>query len=66
MRRPPRWPSGPSRPARRCGGKDASSAALIQGSTLAGVLLDEAALDKILDPYSMTEPGISGKELLEG
>ncbi len=27
-------------------------------------LLDEAALDKILDPYSMTEPGISGKELL--
>ena len=29
-------------------------------------LLDEAALDKILDPYSMTEPGISGKELLEG
>ena len=28
-------------------------------------LLDEAALDKILDPYSMTEPGISGKELLE-
>ena len=31
-----------------------------------GGLLDEAALDKILDPYSMTEPGISGKELLEG
>ena len=29
-------------------------------------LLDEAALDKILDPHSMTEPGISGKELLEG
>lgn len=27
-------------------------------------MLDEAALDKILDPYSMTEPGISGKELL--
>ena len=48
------------------GGRDESSAALIQGSTLAGVLLDEAALDKILDPYSMTEPGISGKELLEG
>ena len=33
---------------------------------LEGGLLDEAALDKILDPYSMTEPGISGKELLEG
>ena len=29
-------------------------------------LLDRAALDKILDPYSMTEPGISGKELLHG
>ena len=29
-------------------------------------LLDQAALDKILDPYSMTEPGISGKELLHG
>ena len=29
-------------------------------------LILEAALDKILDPYSMTEPGISGKELLEG
>ena len=28
-------------------------------------LLDEAALDKILDPYSMTEPGISGRELLQ-
>ena len=28
-------------------------------------LLDEASLDKILDPYSMTEPGISAKELLE-
>ena len=28
-------------------------------------LLDQAALDKILDPYSMTEPGISGKELLD-
>ena len=28
------------------------------------VLLDEASLDKILDPYSMTEPGISAKELL--
>ena len=27
-------------------------------------LLDEASLDKILDPYSMTEPGISAKELL--
>ena len=26
-------------------------------------LLDEASLDKILDPYSMTEPGISAKEL---
>ena len=52
MRRPPRWPSGPSRPARRL--------ILEEG------LLDEAALDKILDPYSMTEPGISGKELLEG
>ena len=28
-------------------------------------LLDKEALDKILDPYSMTEPGISGKELLD-
>lgn len=28
-------------------------------------LLDQEALDKILDPYSMTEPGISGKELLD-
>ena len=28
-------------------------------------LLDEAALDKILDPFSMTEPGISAKELLD-
>lgn len=28
-------------------------------------ILDEAALDIILDPYGMTEPGISGKELLE-
>lgn len=28
-------------------------------------LLDQSALDKILDPYSMTEPGISGKELLD-
>lgn len=27
-------------------------------------LLDEVSLDKILDPYSMTEPGISAKELL--
>ena len=27
-------------------------------------LLVEASLDKILDPYSMTEPGISAKELL--
>ena len=27
-------------------------------------LLDEASQDKILDPYSMTEPGISAKELL--
>ena len=27
-------------------------------------LLDEASLDKILDPDSMTEPGISAKELL--
>ena len=27
-------------------------------------LLDEASLDKIRDPYSMTEPGISAKELL--
>ena len=29
-------------------------------------LLDEAALDKILYGCSITEPGISGKELLEG
>lgn len=28
-------------------------------------LLTEEELDKILDPYSMTEPGISGKELLD-
>ena len=28
-------------------------------------LLDEEALDKILDPFSMTEPGISAKELLD-
>ncbi|MFL0246156.1 aspartate ammonia-lyase [Candidatus Clostridium stratigraminis] len=27
-------------------------------------ILDETALDTILDPYGMTEPGISGKELL--
>jgi aspartate ammonia-lyase len=27
-------------------------------------ILDESALDTILDPYGMTEPGISGKELL--
>ena len=27
-------------------------------------LLDEESLNKILDPYSMTEPGISAKELL--
>ena len=27
-------------------------------------LLDEASLDKILDPYSMTDPGSSAKELL--
>lgn len=27
-------------------------------------LLSEAELDQILDPYSMTEPGISGKQLL--
>jgi len=28
-------------------------------------LLDETALDKIFDPFSMTEPGISAKELLD-
>ena len=28
-------------------------------------VLDEETLEKILDPYSMTEPGISAKELLE-
>ena len=28
-------------------------------------VLDEAALEQILDPYSMTEPGISAKHLLE-
>ena len=28
-------------------------------------ILDEAALEQILDPYSMTEPGISAKHLLE-
>ena len=28
-------------------------------------LLDEESLNKILDPYSMTEPGISAKELLK-
>lgn len=28
-------------------------------------LLDAAALDQILDPYAMTEPGISARELLE-
>lgn len=55
MRRPPRWPSGPSRPG-----------APVRRLILEEGLLDEAALDKILDPYSMTEPGISGKELLEG
>lgn len=27
-------------------------------------ILDESALDTILDPYGMTEPGISGKQLL--
>lgn len=27
-------------------------------------ILDEKALEQILDPYSMTEPGISGRELL--
>ena len=28
-------------------------------------ILDEATLEQILDPYSMTEPGISAKHLLE-
>ena len=28
-------------------------------------ILDEEELDKILNAYGMTEPGISGKELLE-
>jgi aspartate ammonia-lyase len=28
-------------------------------------LLDELSLDRILDPYGMTEPGISGRELLD-
>jgi aspartate ammonia-lyase len=28
-------------------------------------ILDELVLDKILDPYGMTEPGISGRELLD-
>ena len=31
---------------------------------IAADLLDEEELDHILDPVRMTEPGISGKELL--
>ena len=54
MRRPPRWPSA------------IETGAPVRRLILEEGLLDEAALDKILDPYSMTEPGISGKELLEG
>ena len=37
----------------------------VRSVVLSEGLLDEAALDKILDPYAMTEPGISEKELLE-
>ncbi|NCE65268.1 aspartate ammonia-lyase [Pseudoflavonifractor sp. 524-17] len=37
----------------------------VRSLTIREGLLDESRLNKILDPYSMTQPGISGKELLE-
>ena len=42
-----------------------STGASVRSLLLEKGLLDKEALDRILDPYSMTEPGISGKELLQ-
>ena len=39
--------------------------AIVRAITIQEGLLDEETLNKILDPYAMTEPGIPAKELLE-
>ena len=49
------------------GGKDASSAALIQGSTLAGLLLDETAVQRPGQPAVVQlQPGGAGTLVLQG
>ena len=49
---------------------DLAKRAIETGGSVKDLILEEGVLDKetlekILDPYSMTEPGISAKELLE-